>query len=59
VIIAIKKLDGTILPHPAAETILEAHDTIIVLGHSDTLPQLTLKTKSEGTRMYRGVKVGG
>ena len=59
VIIALKKPDGTVQPHPSGDTILEAQDTIILLGHSDTLPQLTLRTKSEGTRMYRGVRVGG
>jgi voltage-gated potassium channel len=57
VIVAIKKPDGTMQPHPAPDTVLEAFDTIILLGHSDTLPQLTLKTKSEGTRMYRGARV--
>lgn len=57
VIIAIKKSDGTIMPHPAGETILEPHDTIILLGHNDTIPQLTIKTKSEVTRMYRGARV--
>ena len=59
VIIAIKKSDGTILPHPSGETILQPHDTIIILGHSDALPQLTLKAKSQGTRMYRGAVVNG
>ena len=59
VIVGIKKSDGTILRHPPGETILGAFDTIILLGHADDLPQLTLKTKSQGTRMYRGAVVGG
>jgi voltage-gated potassium channel len=57
VIVAIKKGDGTIVRHPAAETILVAQDIIILLGHHEDLPQLTLKSKSQVTRMYRGARV--
>ena len=59
VIVAIKKPDGTILRHPPAETILGALDTIILLGHRETLPQLTLRAKAQSTRMYRGARVNG
>ena len=58
-IVGIKKSDGTILRRPSGETILGAFDTIILLGHADDLPQLTLKSKSQGTQMYRGARVGG
>ncbi len=59
VIVAIKKPDGTILRHPSAETILGPQDTIIVLGHGEDLPQLTLRAKVQGTRVYRGQRVNG
>lgn len=57
VIVAIKKPYGVILRHPAPDYILSADDVIILLGHYDNLPQLTLKSKSTGTRIYRGARV--
>jgi voltage-gated potassium channel len=57
VIVAIKKPDGTILRHPPADAILGANDMVILLGHRENLPQLTLKTKAQGTRIYRGARV--
>lgn len=57
VIVAIKKSDGTIVRQPPEETILHALDTIILLGHKENLPQLTLKARTQATRMYRGARV--
>lgn len=59
VIVALKKPDGTILRNPSHDTTLEGRDTIILLGHREDLPQLTLKTRAQGTRMYRGARVSG
>jgi voltage-gated potassium channel len=59
VIVALKKPDGTILRNPSHDTTLEGLDTIILLGHREDLPQLTLKAKAQGTRMYRGARVSG
>ena len=58
-IVAVKKRDGSVVSHPPAETILDAGDTIILLGHQNNLPKLTLKTKSSTTRTYRGAIVTG
>lgn len=57
VIVAIKKPDGSIVRHPPAETVLRALDVIILLGHRENLPQLSLKAKCQTTRMYRGARV--
>lgn len=58
-IVAVKKLDGTILRHPPADTVLQTQDIVILLGHQDDLPQLAVKAKSQGIKMYRGARVSG
>jgi voltage-gated potassium channel len=55
VIVAIKKLDGTLVRHPSSDVKLAAHDVFVILGHADSLPQLAARASSRTTSTYRGV----
>lgn len=56
VIVGVKKPDGAIVRHPPGDLVLHAQDTVVLLGHREDLPQLTLKAKSQAIRVHRGVR---
>jgi len=58
-IVGIRRVDGTTLLNPPAETQLVTGDTVIVLGHDDDIPQLAQRFVGAGKMTYRGVTVEG
>jgi len=57
-IVGIRRADGTTAMNPRSDTTLLAGDVVIVLGHSDDIPQLAQRFSTIGSRMmYRGVTV--
>ena len=56
VLLAIRRADGRVEHAPAAETILNAGDTLLLLAHHNDDPQATVRHSRDGM-MYRGVRV--
>jgi voltage-gated potassium channel len=54
VVVAIKRPDGTLLRAPDAGVKLSAGDVFVILGHSDTLPQLNRRARPRAGISYRG-----
>ena len=58
-IVAIRRVDGTISLRPDAETRLACGDVIIVLGHAGDIPQLATRFALTPQKMtYRGATIG-
>ncbi len=55
ILVGLKRSDGTFLRRAPVAEILQAGDTLIVLGHGESLPQLTRKAKNKETS-YRGTR---
>lgn len=56
ILVGLKRSDGTFLRRAPVNEIVQVGDTLIVLGHGESLPQLTRKAKPKETS-YRGAKV--
>ncbi|SFI06836.1 potassium channel family protein [Planctomicrobium piriforme] len=56
VVVALRKGDGTVLNDPAATTILEADDIVILLGRQHSIPKLA-RSQVKHERIYRGVRM--
>lgn len=57
-IVGIRRVDGSTVMNPSSDTILLAGDVVIVLGHSDDIPQLAERFRATTNKiMYRGVTV--
>ena len=55
-IVALRKACGETVVNPPGEALLEAGDTVIVLGHEDDIPQLVNRYALKREMTYRGVK---
>jgi voltage-gated potassium channel len=59
-VVGLRRADGSSQLHPPAETVLDAGDTLVFLGHASDVPKLRRKLASGGpTLTYRGVKMNG
>ncbi|UUO06080.1 potassium channel protein [Blastopirellula sp. J2-11] len=57
-IVGIRRLDGSTMLNPPANTLLAAGDIVIVLGHDDDIPQLAERfSATKGKIMYRGAMI--
>ncbi|MCR9297196.1 MAG: NAD-binding protein [bacterium] len=57
--VGLRRADGSCVLHPDAETVLQAGDALVFLGHVNDLPQLVKRLASGGPALtYRGVRVG-
>ncbi|MBA2114402.1 Glutathione-regulated potassium-efflux system protein KefC [Planctomycetes bacterium FF15] len=57
-IVGLRRKDGSTMLNPTAETILNPGDVVIVLGHSNDIPQLAERfCATRGKVTYRGVAV--
>ncbi|PQO39952.1 potassium channel protein [Bremerella cremea] len=55
-IVGVRKPDGSTVLNPPGETILESGDTVIVLGHTNDIPQLAERFNAKSRKItYRGV----
>ena len=54
VIVAVKRKEGSVVRKPAADLKLATGDVIMILGHSESLPQLVRRAKSKQTVSFRG-----
>lgn len=57
-IVGVRTADGSTVLNPPPDTTLVAGDVVIVLGHSDDIPQLAERFSSGIQTRYRGVTVG-
>ena len=57
-IVGIRHVDGSTVLNPRSDTSLLAGDVVIVLGHSDDIPQLAERFSSKASKLtYRGVSI--
>lgn len=56
-VVALRKPDGTTIVHPQHEMLLEAGDTVILMGHRGDLPQFAQKYVLRRDIRYRGAKM--
>ena len=57
VIVALRRADGSMIHNPSRDVTLAAGDLMIILGHSQDLPELTLRAAAPRATSYRGVQV--
>lgn len=55
-IVAVRKKDGSTVLNPASDLALQHDDVVIVLGHSDDLPQLAERYVLRKQIVYRGAR---
>lgn len=58
IVVALCKTDGTTIIHPKPEILLEANDTVIVMGHRGDIPQFAKNyvLKRDNRFRYRGAR---
>lgn len=56
-VVALRKPDGTTIVHPQHEMLLDAGDTVILMGHRGDLPQFAQKYVLRRDIRYRGAKM--
>ncbi|NJP08315.1 MAG: potassium channel protein [Leptolyngbyaceae cyanobacterium RU_5_1] len=54
IVVALRKSDGSTIIHPSHETVLEAGDTLIVMGHRGDIPKFAKHHALKRQMMYRG-----
>ncbi len=57
IIVAVRRRDGTTLTHPHYSLVLQAGDTVIVLGHRGDLPQFARRSTQRRQMRYRGARL--
>ena len=57
IVVALRKGDGTMVIHPKHEVLLEAEDTVIVMGHRGDIPQFARNNVLKRDLRYRGSRV--
>ncbi|MBD1808676.1 potassium channel protein [Microcoleus sp. FACHB-SPT15] len=57
IVVALRKGDGTMVIHPKHEVLLEAEDTVIVMGHRGDIPQFARNYVLKRDLRYRGSRV--
>jgi voltage-gated potassium channel len=56
IVIALQRSDGTAFTHPDHATVLQAGDTVIVMGHRGDMPQMMQRFALKRQMQYRGAK---
>lgn len=54
IVVALRQADGTTIVHPKHELVLEAGDTVIVMGHRGDIPQFARNYVLKRDFRYRG-----
>jgi voltage-gated potassium channel len=54
IVVALRKADGTMVVHPKHEMLLDAGDTLIVMGHRGDIPQFAKTYVLKRDIRYRG-----
>ncbi len=57
IVVALRHTDGSFTPQPDPALVVQAGDTIMVLGRPDALPQLTAYYAMQNTAQFRGTKL--
>lgn len=57
IIVALRRLDGTVIKNPQPGVILEAGDKVIVMGHRNDLPRFAKVNESKSKMRYRGSNI--
>lgn len=58
IVVALRKMDGSITIHPGHHVSLDAGDTVIVLGHQGDIPQFAQSYALKRQMQYRGARQG-
>ncbi|MEN9263925.1 MAG: TrkA C-terminal domain-containing protein, partial [Gloeomargarita sp. GMQP_bins_44] len=56
IVVALRRADGTLIEDPEPETVIQAGDTLIVVGHRGDIPHLTRKFALRRQMQYRGTR---
>ncbi|MEM9162753.1 MAG: potassium channel protein [Cyanobacteria bacterium P01_F01_bin.4] len=57
IIVALRRLGGETLIHPGQETILEAGDSVLIMGHQGDMPNFIQRHAARKELRYRGARV--
>ncbi|MCS7292762.1 MAG: potassium channel protein [Gloeomargarita sp. SKYBB_i_bin120] len=58
IVVALRRADGTLIKDPDRHTVIQAGDTLIVVGHRGDIPHLTRKFALRRQMQYRGIRQG-
>jgi voltage-gated potassium channel len=56
VLVAVKRRDNSVVRKPAPALALEVGDVLMILGHSEALPQIVRRAKPRTAVTYRGAR---
>lgn len=57
IVVALKRKEGAVMVHPKPYEILQAGDTVIILGHQSDMPNFAQRHAAKSQLQYRGAKV--
>ena len=57
VVVAIRRADGSVVQNSTSELTLDAGDRFMIVGHTDSLPQLNQRAGARAQTHYRGTKM--